>query len=281
MHIDLECGFDVGMAEDLAQRFGVRAAIDNVKALLAALPDSSKAADGQVKAAKREIEAADRAYKALTDEQKGYITVGDVANYNELVERLAKLTKTSASTITGNQTVPGSSVIEPTTTVKGSSATATVTDKTVTSAIEAVKDSNETAITIVPTDIGNAKNVSVMLPKTAAQSIVDDTNVSLVIETNDGNVTISNDALKSIAAQAIGDSITITVEQKTAADVADKSIDTTDAVVVEVTVTSGSTAVTEFGGKSLTISIPAGRLPSIFPRTLLSFVICLQNNMSK
>lgn len=28
MHIDLECGFDIGMAEDLAQRFGVRAAGD-------------------------------------------------------------------------------------------------------------------------------------------------------------------------------------------------------------------------------------------------------------
>ena len=165
---------------------------------------------------------------------------------------------TSASTITGNQTVPGSSVIEPTTTVSGSIATATVTDKTVTSAIKAVKDSGETAITIVPTDTGNAKNVSVTLPKTAAQSIVDDTNVSLVIETNGGNVTIPNDALKSIAAQASGGSITITVEQKTAADVTDKSIDTTDAVVVAVTITSGRTAVTEFGGKSLTISIPAG-----------------------
>lgn len=74
--------------------------IDNVKALLAALPDSSKATDAQVKAAKSAIEAADRAYKALSDEQKGYITVGDVANYNALVERLAKLTSTSASTIT-------------------------------------------------------------------------------------------------------------------------------------------------------------------------------------
>lgn len=74
--------------------------IDNVKALLAALPDSSKATDAQVKAAKSAIEAADRAYKALSDEQKGYITVGDSKNYNALVERLAKLTSTSASTIT-------------------------------------------------------------------------------------------------------------------------------------------------------------------------------------
>lgn len=76
--------------------------IDNVKSLLAALPDSSKATDAQVKAAKSAIESADRAYKALNTEQKGYITVGDYKNYNALVERLSGLTSTSASPITKN-----------------------------------------------------------------------------------------------------------------------------------------------------------------------------------
>ena len=78
-------------------------AVDEVKALLAALPKSSNLSDSEVVAARRQIEAADAAYKALTDEQKGYITVGDVANYNELVERLTKLTPdTTAETITGS-----------------------------------------------------------------------------------------------------------------------------------------------------------------------------------
>lgn len=152
----------------------------------------------------------------------------------------------------------GAVTIEQAATVSGSTATATVTDKAVTSAIEAVKDSGETAITIVPTDTGSAKNIAVTLPKTAAQSIVDDTNVSLVIETAGGTVTIPNDALKFITAQASGSSITISVEQKTAADVTDKTINTTDAVVVAVTVTSNGKSITSFGGKSLAISIPAG-----------------------
>lgn len=42
------------------------------------------------------------AYGGLTDEQKGYITVGDYKNYNALVERLSKLTPTSAGVISKN-----------------------------------------------------------------------------------------------------------------------------------------------------------------------------------
>ena len=76
--------------------------IDKVKSMLAALPNSDKATDAQVRAAKNNIEATDKAYKALSDEQKGYITIGDYKNYNALVERLSKLTHTSAGTISKN-----------------------------------------------------------------------------------------------------------------------------------------------------------------------------------
>lgn len=76
--------------------------IDKVKSMLAALPNSDKATDAQVRAAKNDIEATDKAYKALSDEQKGYITIGDYKNYNALVERLSKLTHTSAGTISKN-----------------------------------------------------------------------------------------------------------------------------------------------------------------------------------
>lgn len=76
--------------------------IDKVKSMLAALPNSDKATDAQVLAAKNDIEATDKAYRALSDEQKGYITIGDYKNYNALVERLSKLTHTSAGTISKN-----------------------------------------------------------------------------------------------------------------------------------------------------------------------------------
>ena len=76
--------------------------IDHVKSLLAALPNSSSATDAQVRAAKNDIEATDKAYKALSDEQKGYITIADYKNYNDLVERLSKLTHTSAGSISKN-----------------------------------------------------------------------------------------------------------------------------------------------------------------------------------
>ena len=92
-------------AEDKIKSF---TEIDAVKEMLAALPKSDNMTDDEVIAARRQIEAADAAYKALTDEQKGYITVGDVANYNALVERLKELTPdTPAEPISGSETIPG------------------------------------------------------------------------------------------------------------------------------------------------------------------------------
>ena len=66
--------------------------IEAVKAQLAVLPKSDKTADAQVLAAKDAINAAYEAYKALSEEQQDYITVGDAANYNALVTRLFALT---------------------------------------------------------------------------------------------------------------------------------------------------------------------------------------------
>jgi hypothetical protein len=85
------------------------AEIDEVKAMLAALPKSSSLDDAGVLAARSAIEAASKAYEKLSDEQKGYITVGDVENYNRLVERLKELTPdTPAEPISGSTTTPES-----------------------------------------------------------------------------------------------------------------------------------------------------------------------------
>lgn len=55
--------------------------IDNVKALLAAIPAADKLTTGD----KSKVEAAGAAYDSLTDEQKLYITTGDVEKYNAAV----------------------------------------------------------------------------------------------------------------------------------------------------------------------------------------------------
>lgn len=134
-------------------------------------------------------------------------------------------------------------------------ATAKIPDKDLTAAIDAAKKNNED-IVIEPVVKGEADTVSVQLPKTGVASAAKSTDADLVVKTDLGSVTVPNEALASIAEQAAGSTVTIAVAEKTAADVADKTIDTTGAVIAEVTVTSDDKEITTFDGQSLTVSIP-------------------------
>ena len=158
---------DTSTLEAARERAESFKAVDEVKALLAALPKSSNLSDSEVVAARRQIEAADAAYKALTDEQKGYITVGDVANYNELVERLTKLTPdTTAETITGS----------------------TATGDEVTVSAEEIKEAaDENGSLAVETENGTVKLDAATLDKLAETG--KDVVVS-VTENEDGTVTV-------------------------------------------------------------------------------------------
>lgn len=151
---------------------------------------------------------------------------------------------------------PGSTVIEQSSVISNGAATTVITEKAMSDAIAAALKKGHTTITIVPTGVNGAKSVSVSLPKTAVQSVVNDSDLSLVIKSDIGSVTIPNDTLASITAQALGGSILVTVAKKTAADVADKSIDTAGAVIMAVTITSDSKEITVFEGKKVTVSIP-------------------------
>lgn len=134
-------------------------------------------------------------------------------------------------------------------------ATAKIPDKDLTAAIDAARK-NDKDIVIAPVVKGEADTVSVQLPKTGVASAAKSTDADLVVKTDLGSVTVPNEALASIAEQAAGSTVTITVAEKTAADVADKTIDTTGAVIAEVTVTSDDKEITTFDGQSLTVSIP-------------------------
>lgn len=165
---------------------------------------------------------------------------------------------TKPSTSEGATVAPEGATVAPEVTVKGDTAVATVTDKQITSAVDAVKDSGEKAIVIAPTGTDKTEEVSVELPKSAAQSIAEDTDAALSIKTDKGVVFIPNDTLHAINEQASGSNIQIVVAERSASDVTDKTINAEGAAIVEVTVKSGDKAITSFGGKNLTISIPAG-----------------------
>ena len=76
--------------------------IDEVKDLLAKIPAVNKL----TKADKSKVQAARKAYDALDDDQKLYITVSDVAKYNDAVEWLSKQGISSGGSISGSTAAP-------------------------------------------------------------------------------------------------------------------------------------------------------------------------------
>jgi hypothetical protein len=121
--------------------------------------------------------------------------------------------------------------------------------------LAAAQQDGAAAIVIEPEIKGDAAKVAVELPTSSVKDIVSGTSAALVIDTPIAAVSIPNDTLANIAAQAGGSDITAAVEHGTAADIADETIPD-DAVIVGVTIRSGGKEITSFGGNALTISIP-------------------------
>ncbi len=93
---------------------------------------------------------------------------------------------------------------------------------------------------------------------TAGSQMSPTTEAEVRVETGGGIVTIPNGTLASIVKQAAGDDVKISIEQKTVADITDKTIDTKDAVIATITVASSDKTITTFGGESQTVGILVG-----------------------
>ena len=114
-----------------------------------------------------------------------------------------------------------------------SKVTATVSEKVAEKLVDqAVSNKSDTVeITVKSNDGNKAEQTEVEIPKKALESIAKETNASLVVKTDSGQVTLDNRTLETIAAEAEGDTVKITVnentqlkeEQKPASDVIGKN----------------------------------------------------------
>ena len=98
-----------------------------------------------------------------------------------------------------------------------SKVTATVSEKLANNLVEqAVSNKSDTVeITVKSNDGNKAEQTEVEIPKKALESIAKDTNADLVIKTDSGQVTLDNRTLETIAAEAEGDTVKITVNENT------------------------------------------------------------------
>ena len=97
-----------------------------------------------------------------------------------------------------------------------------VADKLVDAAVSNKSDTVE--ITVKSNDGNKAEQTEVEIPKKALESIAKDTNADLVIKTDNGQVTLDNRTLETIAAEAEGETVKITVNENTQLKEAQKSV---------------------------------------------------------
>lgn len=134
---------------------------------------------------------------------------------------------------------------------------------------DAVKDSlaqaekdKADALIIAPKVTGQADTVTTQLPLSAAETISQDSDLDLTVQTDDAAVTIPNEALSSIVSQSSGSQtieiVVKTCDPDTLKDQA-AGLNLENAAAVEVTIRSGGSPITTFGGQTLAIDLPVDK----------------------
>ncbi len=156
----------------------------------------------------------------------------------------------------GGSTGNSGTIVTPTVTATGGTAAVTVKASDLTNAISNAKK-NGGNITITPEITGTANKVTVELPKSSLSTIASDTSSALSIQTPVGTVTLPNTALESIASQASGSTVTVSLNTvSTATLTPDQQKAVGSSTVYDISVLSGTTHISSFGGSSITISLP-------------------------
>ncbi len=235
--------------------------IENVKTLLEKIPAASKVTLKD----KQTVMDADAAYKKLTDEQRLYITVGDVKNYNDAIDKLTELGAFSSggapSKIVGSDAVPviegGTIDVKAETKVVNKEATSKVTDKQIKEALEeAEKAEDVSSITIKAETKEEVNKTTVSVPKSSVSEITG-ARLDLKVETPLGTISMPVKALTEIARQAHGSSVEIVVENMAPEKLTDEQKAAAEgSTVYDISIISGGVRIFSFGGHKITISLP-------------------------
>ncbi len=150
-----------------------------------------------------------------------------------------------------------SSILAPKVTASNGTATVEVMASDMTTAIAAAKDKDSNAIVIAPEITGEAKKVRIKLPKSSLSSVASETSADLTVKTPVGNITIPNNVLSSIARQAVGSSITVSLEfvNTTVLTLAQEAA-VGNNPVYDISIMSGGSHIPGFSGRSVTVSLP-------------------------
>ena len=156
----------------------------------------------------------------------------------------------------GSTGTTGDTTISPTATASGGVAGVSLSLADIKNALVNAKTSGAPII-IAPTVSGTANKVSVALSYDAISAVAGQTNSDLQVQTGVGNVTLPNTVLDSIVSQAGGGTVTVSLNiVDTTTLTADQQKAVNGSTVYDISVLSGSSKISTFGGSSITISLP-------------------------
>ena len=185
----------------------------------------------------------------------------------------------SSGGITNNVGKTENNSVVTTTKISGEKATVTATESSIKDAISAAEKNNNASVVIAPTETKNATNVTLEIPANSVKEIAGKEGLTLSVETNAGNVDISNEALNAIAEQIDdGKVLNVAVETKTADDISESAETVSsdalkNASIVEITITSGGTSIRTFGGNSLSVDVPVNENTHEIGKTYKVYII--------
>jgi hypothetical protein len=146
--------------------------------------------------------------------------------------------------------------LTPTATVSGGTASVSLSLTDMKDAIAGVKTSGGD-IVIRPTINGTVTAARVELAKDALSAVAGQTDAGLTVEISVGSITIPNSALAAIASQATGGTVTVSLETVDNTTLTPEQREAVgDDPVYDINVLSGGKNISEFGGESITISLP-------------------------
>lgn len=234
--------------------------IEAVKELLRKIPTASRITLSD----KTIVMAADTAYKLLTDEQKLYITVGDVKNYNDAIDVLTKLgafnSGSGPSKITGSDAAPstgGTIEVQVPTKVVNNEAISKVSEEQIKDAIEKAKKAKDVSSITVKAEVNEIVIKStVTVPKNSLTDISIES-MDLNIETALGTISLPEKALNEISKQSQGSSVEIVIENIASDKLNDEQKSITEgSTVYNISIISAGREISSFGGQKITISLP-------------------------
>lgn len=249
--------------EDVENRIIFFKEIEAVKDLLKKIPVTSRVTLKD----KDKIMEADKAYKKLTDKQKLYITVGDVKNYNDAIDKLKELGAFDSgnvpSKIKGSEEIPIEETIAENTVdikaetkIKNGIANSKVTTDQIKDILKEIEDSDITSITINMAKGKEISKANIEVPKISVDEISKE-RLDLNLKTPIATISIPNKALKEISKQAKGEDIKIIIDKIKEEKLTQRQKSTVkEEIIYNISIMSKEDKISSFGGKQITISLP-------------------------